>query len=104
MANIQDAHYPCRPKRLSSMCLYDFVRTIDWYHRDPATGSKTYRLLTKPRVVNHPVFDTDRPEQVDGYYCALVMLFVPFKDEDDLLEPGVTPKEAFSRLRVASTP
>ena len=45
------------------------------------------------------MFDTDRPEQVDDYYYALVMLFVPFKDEDDLLEPGETPKEAFSRLQ-----
>ena len=45
------------------------------------------------------MFDTDRPEQVDDYYYALVMLFVPFEDEDDLLEPGETPKEAFTRLQ-----
>ena len=49
-----DVHYPSRPNRLEDLCLYDFVKFIDWYHKDSA-GKKTFRKLTKPRVPNHPI-------------------------------------------------
>ena len=53
-----DVHYPSRPNRLDDLCLYDFVKYIDWYHKDNA-GKKTFRKLSKPRVPNHPVFDPE---------------------------------------------
>ena len=91
-------HYPARPKRLGHMCLYDFVRHIDWCHRDK-NNEKTYRRLNKPRVPSHPVYDPEKPEQTDDYYYSLVLLFVPFWDESDLLLPSETPEQAFHRLK-----
>ena len=45
-----DAHYPDRPDELSPMCLHDFAKYIDWYHRNEK-GDETYRRLAKPRGV-----------------------------------------------------
>ena len=92
-----DVHYPNRPDRLSAMCLHDFSKHIDWYHKDK-NGAKTYRRLTKPRVVNHPVFDPNRKEQEEDYYYCLILLYVPFTDETDLLLPGESAKQAFERI------
>ena len=72
-----DVHYPNRPDRLPAMCL---------------------RRLTKPLVVNHPVFDPNRKEQEEDYYYCLILLFVPFTDETDLLLPGESAKQAFERI------
>ena len=62
-----DVHYPNRPEKLSSMCLYDFAKHIDWYDRD-SKGERTYRRLVKPRVVNHYAYDTNKKEQEQEYY------------------------------------
>ncbi len=75
------------------------MKHIDWYHKD-VDGKKTYRRLCKPRVVNHPVFDPHRAECEEDYYYGLVLLFVPFTDEADLLLPGETAKQAFERLKI----
>ena len=91
-----DVHYPDRPDELSSMCLHDFAKYIDWYHRNEK-GDKTYRRLAKPRVVNHPVYDPNRKEQEEDYYYCLVLLFVPYTDESDLLLPGESAKKAYER-------
>ena len=91
-----DVHYPNRPDRLSSMCLHDFVAHIDWYDRDGA-GEKTYRRLVKPRVIRHPKYKTSQKEQEQAYYYGLLLLFVPYTDESDLLEDGETPKTSFER-------
>ena len=32
--SLVDVHYPSRPDELEDLCLYDFVKYIDWYHRD----------------------------------------------------------------------
>ena len=53
--------------------------------------------LAKPRVPNHPTYDPRKLEQVDGYYYSLVLLFVPFRDENDLLLSNETPEQAFNR-------
>ena len=72
------------------------MKYIDWYHKDSA-GKKTFRKLSKPHVPNHPVCDPRKPEQVDDYYYSLVLLFVPFRNESDLLLPDETPEQAFNR-------
>ena len=93
-----DVHYPNRTNKLSTMCLYDFAKHIDWYDKDDK-GAKTYRRLTKPRVVSHPVFDLNRKEQEEDYYYCLILLFTPFTDESDLLLPGESAKQAFERSK-----
>ena len=89
-------HYPARPDSLNDMCLYDFVKHIDWNHKNHK-NEKTFRRLHKPRVPNHPLFDPERPDQTDDYYYSLVLLFVPFRDEGELLLPDETPEQAFHR-------
>ena len=94
--SLVDVHYPSRPSELEDLCLYDFVKYVDWYHRDK-DGKKTYRRLAKPRVPNHPTYDPRKLEQVDDYYYSLILLFVPFRDENDLLLSNETPEQAFNR-------
>ena len=94
--SVVDVHYPSRPDELEDLCLYDFVKFIDWYHRDK-DGKKTYRRLAKPCVPNHPTYDPRKLEQVDDYYYSLILLFVPFRDENNLLLPNETPEQAFNR-------
>ena len=76
--------YPNRPVHLKEICLYDFVANYDWYGKD-TEGQRKYRKLTKPRLVNHKMFDPQKEEQREDYYYSLILLFVPFRDEASLL-------------------
>ena len=88
-------HYPKRPDDLDDVCLHDFVANYDWYGKDQ-NGDRKYRKLSKPRLVNHKLYDPGRSEQ--DYYYSLILLFVPFRDESSLLEENETAEEAFNRL------
>ncbi len=77
-----------------STVVYDEL-TIN--ERQKGDKLKTYRRLVKPRVVNHPTYDTNKKEQEQDYYYCLILLFVPYTDESDLLDDGETPKMAFER-------
>ena len=100
--SLVESHYPSRPERLTDMCLYDFVAWIDWTHRDKQ-GEKDYRRLNKPRLPNHKAFNQEKEEQREDYYYSLILLFVPFRDEGDLLLPNETAQDAFHRLTNASS-
>ena len=95
--NLIESHYPSRPEKLTDMCLYDFVAWIDWTHRDKQ-GQKDYRRLNKPRLPNHKAFNQEKEEQREDYYYSLILLFVPFRDEDDLCLQNETAEAAFHRL------
>ena len=47
--------------------------------------------------MNHYVFNPQTNEDREKYYYSLILLFVPFRDESDLLLAGET-AEAFNRL------
>ena len=100
--SLVESHYPSRPERLTDMCLYDFVAWIDWTHRDKQ-GEIDYRRLIKPRLPNHKAFNQEKEEQREDYYYSLILLFVPFRDEGDLLLPNETAQDAFQRLTNASS-
>ena len=96
--DIYSDYYPNRPDDLEGVCLYDFVANYDWYGKD-VDGSRKYRKLTKPRLVNHYEYDPNKENQKEDYYYSLILLFVPFRDEaGDLLEENETAEEAFRRL------
>ena len=97
MPNLLSTHYPQRPEELEDVCLHDFVANYDWQSKDKA-GNRKYRKLTKPRLVNHKEFDPNKADKMDDYYYSLILLFVPFRDENSLLKENETPKEAFHRL------
>ena len=60
-------------------------------------GKRSYRKLDKPRLPNFKLFDPQKEEQRDSYFDALILLFVPFTNEDDLIQDGETVEEAFNR-------
>ena len=58
---------------------------------------RSYRKLDKPRLPNFKLFDPQKEEQRDSYFYALILLFVPFTNESDLIQDGGTVEEAFNR-------
>ena len=97
MDNLTGNHYPDRPQELEGVCLHDFVANYTANGKDKS-GHKTYRKLQKPRLVNHYVSDPQKNEDREKYYYSLILLFVPFRDESDLLLAGETAEDAFNRL------
>ena len=95
--NVISTYYPNRPDDLEEVCLHDFMATIDYYHKDKA-GKRTYRELTKPKLVNHNIFDPNKENERQDYFYSLLILFVPFRDENSILEKDETPEQAFNRL------
>ena len=76
------------------MCLYDLVRDYDRVGVDD-DDQHTYSKLTKPHLPNHKLFDPERETQREDYFYSLLLLFVPFRQEADLLGPDETAEEAF---------
>ena len=66
--------------------------------------TKMNRRLQKPRVPNHALFDPERPDQTEAYYYSLVLMFVPFRDEGELLLPDETLEQAFHRHKNEGLP
>ena len=96
--NLIDTFYPQRPANLEQICLYDFVAYYDWQGKDD-NGNRKYRKLTKPRLPNHKLFDSENEAQREDYYYSLILLFTPFRDESSLLLENETAEEAFHRLQ-----
>ena len=88
--------YPTRPNELKKLCLYDFVANYVFNGLDK-DGKRSYRKLDKPRLPNFKLFDPQKEEQRDSYFYALILLFVPVTNEDDLIQDGETVEEAFNR-------
>ena len=95
--NLLDDFYPKRPEALKDVCLYDFVK---WYVKcgTDDSGNRQYRKLMKPKIVNHKLFDPNKPEQREDYFYTLLLLFVPFTVESDLVKEGQTAEYAFNQF------
>ena len=100
--NLIDTFYPQRPRQLENVCLYDFVSEYERCGQDDS-GKYEYRKLSKPRLPNHKLFDPNKENQREDYFYSLLLLFVPFRSEDQLLEEGETAEQAFNRLLVDNT-
>ena len=61
-------------------------------------GERKYRRLNIPRLPNHKLVNLEKEEQKEDYYYSLILLFVPFTDEGDLLLPNESAEDAFHRL------
>ena len=96
-ANIIDSFYPNRPAILKDVCLYDFVK---WYRKGDLDkdGVRQYIRAEKPKIVNHRIYDPNKPDEREAYYYSLLLLFVPFTNEADLISDGQTAEEAFSQF------
>ena len=74
--NLYSNYYPDRPEELQDLCLHDFVANFAWYGKD-SKGQKKYRMLGKPRLVNHKIFDPEKEDHRADYFYSLILLFVP---------------------------
>ena len=88
--------YPKRTPQYEEECLYDFVAKYIYNGKDK-NGKRCYRKLQKERLPNFKEFIVHKEDQRDSYYYSIILLFVPFRNEDDLVNDGETVKEAFDR-------
>ncbi|KAL5457558.1 hypothetical protein EMCRGX_G034829 [Ephydatia muelleri] len=92
-----DIFYPTRPNELENVCLYDFVQWYKYCGTDK-DGSRVYQKLQKPLLPNHKLFDPSNENQREDYFYSLMLLFIPFRNECDLMKEGETAEVAFNRL------
>jgi len=100
--NIIDDFYPKRPDELENVCLYDFVR---WYVllETDSVGNRKYRKLNKSHLPNHKLYDPSKEDQREDYYYCLLLLFVPFRNESDLLGTHHSAELAFNHFISSSS-
>jgi len=51
--------------------------------------------LTKPRLPNHKLYDPSKEDQREDYYYSLLLLFVPFRCESNLIGTHKSAEQAF---------
>ena len=100
--NIIDDFYPKRPDELEDVCLYDFVK---WYvlSKTDCHGNRKYDRLNKPRLPNHKIYDPSKEDQREDYYYCLLLLFVPFRNEGNLLGLHCSAEQAFNHYISSSS-
>ena len=91
--NVIDTFYPRRPRQMENVCLYEFVSQYKRCGVDD-DGNIVCCKLTKPVLPNHKIY---REEERESYYYSLLLLFVPFRNEGDLIEEGENAQSAFNR-------
>ena len=60
-------------------------------------GKRVYQKLDKPHLPNFKHFDIQKEDQKDSNYYAIILLFVPFRKEEALVNDCETVEEAFNR-------
>ena len=61
-------------------------------------GVRQYVKFEKPKKVNHRIYDLNKPDECEAYYYSLLLLFVPFTNEADLIGEGQTAEEAINEF------
>ena len=56
-----------------------------------------YCKLAKPILPNHKLYNPSKEDEREKYFYSLLLLFVPFRNEGDLIEEGETAESAFER-------
>uniref|UniRef100_A0A1X7VQQ7 Uncharacterized protein n=1 Tax=Amphimedon queenslandica TaxID=400682 RepID=A0A1X7VQQ7_AMPQE len=57
-------------------------------------GKRMYRPLQKECLSNYIGFQVHHANQRDSFYYAIILPFLPFRNENDLVEDGETVQEA----------
>ena len=52
---------------------------------------------TKSVLPNHQLFNPKKEDKKESYFYSLLLLFVPFRNEDELTEEGESAEDAFNR-------
>ena len=61
------------------------------------TGILCTARLTKHVLPNHKIYNPNKEGERENYYYPLLLLFVPFRNEGDLIEEGENAERAFNR-------
>ena len=77
--------------------MYGFVKHYT-YNGVDSSGNKAYRKLEKPRLPNHRLYDPTKENERESYYYSLLLLFVPFRDEADLIGENKFAEQAFNEF------
>ena len=85
--NVIDTFYPQRPDDMEDVCLYDFVASYVKCGIDK-DGNVVYRELNKSVLPNHKMYNPNKENERESYFYSLLLLFVPFRNEEDLTEDG----------------
>lgn len=105
--SVVDTYYPDRPEELESTNLYDFVKWYEVTKLEPkAQGIEYYEIGTslylKRRkrgcLINH--YKNNANNQPEQYYFALLFLFQPWRDTDELKNGRDTYAEAFDSVKL----
>lgn len=99
--NWVDVHYPERPEEIENICLYDFLSNFDIVDNKPKDTivhfqykEKYLRKRKTPYLINHYNYNVNT--MPENYYHSLLLLFKPWRRNEDLLPPNVeTYEEAF---------
>ena len=94
--NVLDHFYPQCPRNLDDVCLYDFIKWYEYSGTD-ANGQRTYRKRTKAWLPNHKLYDPSNEQQREDYFYSLILLYIPFRNESDLIGKQETAEAALSR-------
>ena len=93
-ANLVDTFYTERPGDMEDVCLYEFV--ADYAKCGVGKDGKTmYRRLNKSILPNHKLYNPHKENEKESYYYSLLLLFVPFRNEIDLVKEGERAEDAF---------
>ena len=92
--NLLDTFYPQRPGKMENVCVYDFVAEYTKSRVDK-DGNTVYWKLGKPLLSNHKLYNPSKKDEREKFFYSLLLLFVPFRDEGDLIEEGETAESAF---------
>ena len=85
--NLVDTFYPQRPDDMEDVCLYEFVAQYTKSGVDE-DGNRVYRKLGKPILPNHKIYNPSKEKE---------RVFVPFRNEGDLIEEGETAESALNQ-------
>ena len=81
--NLVYTFYPERPDEMEDVYLYDFVANYVKCGIDE-DGKTKYRKLNKSVLPNHKIFNPKKEDEKESYFYSLLLLFVPFRNEDEL--------------------
>ena len=81
---------------MENACLYDFVAEYIKCGIDEH-GNMQYRRLNKTTLPHHRNFNPKKEDERESYYYSLLLLFVPFRNEAELIEEGENAERALNR-------
>ena len=106
-ASVIDDHYPHRPKKLESMCLYEFMQWYDITKIKPQSKKIKYYKLDngyylkrrqRGHLIKHYKYDVKtRPE---NYFFSLLLMFQPWRKMEDLKNGCDTYAESFHKVKL----